>query len=217
MRRTVRPAPGPPLLRPPPVRRLVRSAPCCRAAVPPPADPSGPPSAPSPPPPPPSPFPSSWRHGEFEDELARRRPASPLAPTRRAARPPGAHAEAEPGARQAARRRAAVEAVEQGGGPRARSRGRGRARAARRARRPRPTPPGREWLGRVVEQVVDRAREPLARAVDHGRLELGERDPRRVPACALKGPRDQLVEAHVLAVAAARRRARGRSGRRRGS
>ncbi len=63
-------------------------------------------------------------------------------------------------------------------------------------------PAGRRVAGRVVEQVVDRTREPLARALDHDGLQLRlEAHARRVAPRPRDGLGDEIVEAHVLALA----------------
>ena len=58
---------------------------------------------------------------------------------------------------------------------------------------------GRAPLGRVVEQVGDRAVEPRPLAGHHARLQVdGEADLRRVAACALDRGRHELVEPQRL-------------------
>ena len=77
----------------------------------------------------------------------------------------------------------------------------------------------RRVLGRVVEQVVDRAREPLARALDDGRAAGRPRTgpPARAGARG-RPPRSRGGRAaRPRSRAAARRRGRARSGRRRAS
>ena len=108
----------------------------------------------------------------------------------------------EPRARPPARRSAAVEAVEQ-----ERQIGRldprpvvAHAHAVRADATPRPRRPAAS-AGRVVEQVVDRARQPLARpSSTAGSRRASKRTPGAWRRARVSASRDQVVQAHVLAV-----------------
>ena len=135
----------------------------------------------------------------------RRRARWPRARCRRAARRPGARSPARARSRAArARTRRGRSGRTGAAGPPGRRRSRDRARARRCAStRTSTTPAGRRVLARVVEQVVDRAREPLARALDDRGLQRRPRSARR-GACRrarATASRDQFVEPHVLALA----------------
>ena len=126
--------------------------------------------------------------------------------------------QAEPGARPAARRRRRGRSGRRGAaGPRGRcpapwSRTRTPSTSTRTS-----TSARRRVAGRVVEQVVDRAREPLARALDDAGSSARLKRTSGAWRCArVDGLGDEVVEPHVLeSRGAARRRARARSGRRR--
>ena len=124
--------------------------------------------------------------------------------------------EPEPRAGDAAGGRRAVEAVEDArrGRP-GRCRGRGRGRGARRPRRSTSTvPSARAPLGRVVEQVRDRALEAARHAAHRRRLEARvEADAVRAPAASARAPSRPPRRA-ARARGARARFARGRAGRR---